>query len=232
MTWQSVPLADHHDLTSFDCGEPEMNSWLFSSARRAVNQGSARVFVWVAPGSDEVVAYYSVSPTQVIRDELPSRMVGGLSVSPAYLIGRLAIQRQLQGRRLGEQLLRDALEKVVEASERGGGRLVVVEALNESKVGFYEQYGFKRAKPESLRLFMKIATVRRDLGISSVVVEASPELGLASINTTLPDGSGGPILANPDDLRAIAARLDELAESPGAEVNLIQIINEVLNHPR
>jgi predicted N-acetyltransferase YhbS len=79
-----------------------------------------------------VVAYYSVAPTQVHRKAVSSSLAGGVSVIPAYLLARLALDAALQGAGLGARLLVDALDTIVTAGEAASGRLIVVDAIDEA----------------------------------------------------------------------------------------------------
>ncbi|WP_211338714.1 GNAT family N-acetyltransferase [Georgenia muralis] len=106
-----------------------------------------------------VRAYYAVAPTQLNREDGLSRsMSAGYTSVPAYLVARLAVDLELQGRGLGAELLLDALELIVEAAELGGGRLVVVDAIDEMARAFYEHHGFTRIGGSD-RLVIKVATV-------------------------------------------------------------------------
>ena len=61
---------------------------------------------------------------------------------PAALIGRLAVDERARGRRLGEQLLIDALRRVVDAAETIGCLGVIVDAKDEEAEAFYSKYDF------------------------------------------------------------------------------------------
>jgi ribosomal protein S18 acetylase RimI-like enzyme len=89
-------------------------------------------------------------------------MTGGYSTVPGYLIGRLALHRELQGRGLGTQLLLDALEVIAAAAEHGAGRVIVVDAIDEHAAAFYERHDFMRVRG-GMRLVMKVATARKEL---------------------------------------------------------------------
>jgi predicted GNAT family N-acyltransferase len=119
------------------------------------------VFVWAPDG--RVVAYYALAAHQVQREALPQSIGrGSLNNIPAVLLGKFALTRHLQGRGLGAELLVDALERVVAATQIVAARLVVVDADNEDIVGFYERFGFLRTSPESNRLVRKVSDVARD----------------------------------------------------------------------
>lgn len=159
----SAALGDYHEFDEFDCGVPALNEWLVGQARRAKKSGTANTYVWTAPGSDRVVAYYAIAPHLVTREMVTPGLSGGVTSIPAYLLGRLALEQSRQGCGLGGQLLRDALEKIVAAANVGSGRLIVVDAIDEQAARFYEHFGFRPVKDNARRLVHKIETVRKSL---------------------------------------------------------------------
>lgn len=162
--WVSQPLAEDHDTAQFDSGNESLDRWLQRVALRAQRAGIARTIVWTRPGERTVVAYHAIAPTQVARNELPSRSLSaGYTRVPGYLIGRLALDQALHGQGLGTELLLDALERIVEAADRAGGRVIVVDAIDEAADRFYRHHGFD-AIEDSNRLVMKLATAAAILG--------------------------------------------------------------------
>lgn len=158
--FESARLGDHHQLDEFDCGKAALNSWLHCQARRADSSGVAHVYVWTPAGKQEVCGYYAICPTEVIRTDagISGSLAGGYSRIPGYLIARLALDASLHGRGYGAQLLLDALGKVVKAAEIGGGRLIVVDAMDDEAYGFYECFDFTPVKKRRGRLVMKMST--------------------------------------------------------------------------
>lgn len=220
--FRSSQLKDHHEVESFDCGEPSMNVWLIEHARRAQLSGTSRTYVWTPADSDSVVAYYSVAPTQVERSELTSGQAGGVSIIPAFLLTRFALDRSLQGRRLSDDLLLDALEVMTRAALIGGGRLIVVDAINAQVAGYYRRRNFVPVKSDPLRLVMKVETAKRALTTGMLKVTAQG--GLAAIVLSTPDGEMAPIVASPDDLRAVAQALEQL---PADHLNMGLLRNAI-----
>lgn len=167
--WQSAALTAEHELDLFASGQPTLDQWLRDRARTAHAQGTARSWVWTEAGSNQVVAYFSIAPTQVTRAELTSSQAGGISAVPAYLLARLALDQSLRGQGLGSELLVDALSRIVAAADVAGGRLIVVDAIDEAAAGFYARHDFQPVKDAGAayprRMVMKIATARRALAL-------------------------------------------------------------------
>lgn len=159
--YESVALALEHDVAGFDCGVAALNMWLTEQALRAQTAGTARTFVWVTAAEPRRIwAYFSLAPTELTRDTLTRGQSSGYSTVPAYLLARLAIHTDIRGTGYGEQLLVDALTRAAAAAHVGGGRLVVVDALDENAARFYRRYGFTPVKGNPHRLVLKIATIQ------------------------------------------------------------------------
>lgn len=167
MTWKSTEITRAHDLGVFDCGNPDLNLWLRNSALEANSKGTSRTYVWTA-GDDPIVrAYYAIAPTAVIsdRDGLSKSMSTGLSAVPGFLLAKFALDQTLHGKGLGEQLLVDAVTRIMGASQASGGRLIVADAIDESAHGFYTRYGFNPVQQTKRRLVMKLSTAFKAFGV-------------------------------------------------------------------
>jgi GNAT superfamily N-acetyltransferase len=157
--YASAALGPDHEVGAFRCGKQPLDDWLQGKAHRAQAAGTARTYVWIPAGGREVLAYFSVAPTQVVRSEVPRSLTGGYTVIPGYLLARLALDVRLQGQGLGSELLLDALERIVDAANVGGGRLIVVDAIDDEAHAFYRRHDFV-AVPATMRLFLKVATAQ------------------------------------------------------------------------
>jgi len=163
------------------------------------------------------MAYYSVAPTSVRREDVGSRYAGGQSIIPAYLLARLALDCKLRGQDLGGQLLLNALETIILASGRGGGRLIVVDPLHERAAQFYARHDFKAIQGQR-RMVMKVATARSALGVTSVNVTGDAATKLVAMVWRGPEGGAVPILTDPDGLRKVAARIEQLADDGATDL--------------
>jgi GNAT superfamily N-acetyltransferase len=160
----SETLADHHLLEQFSSGNDTLDTWLHHHARHAQSMRTARTFVWHT-GDQVVVAYFSLAAHLVVRADLPPRVGrGSPDAIPAVLLARLALDRSLRGQGLGGELLLDALSRAVQASEVAAARLVVVDAIDETAVAFYEHYGSIAVPGNRQRLVQTISDIAAALG--------------------------------------------------------------------
>jgi GNAT superfamily N-acetyltransferase len=163
--WVSERLRQDHVTAGFTCGRPELDDWLTSHALRAQHQDTARVYVWAEDRT--IVAYYAVAPTAVRKDSFPRSVTGGVSLIPGHLVARLALDQSLHGQGFGTALLLDAIETIVAAADRAGGRLILVDAKDETAAQFYRAHSFRRLA-DTDRLYVTVAQARSMLAGESL----------------------------------------------------------------
>ena len=152
-------LTGEHDLEGFDCGEPELNTWLVKRAMFNQTAGASRTYV--LPTEKEIAGYYSLAAGSVHRDEALGRVRRNMPEPiPVIVLGRLAVSRKYQGKGLGRLLLRDAVLRAAQASDVIGVRAMLVHALHERAKTFYESYGFKVSPVDTLTLMITIADAK------------------------------------------------------------------------
>ena len=156
-------LDPYHDLSAFDSGTDDLDDWLRRHALAAQQMDSARTFLLTS--NDRVVGYFSLTMGSVLRADAPAKLVRGLPAYPVgmVLLARLAVDRLEQGKGLGALLLAEALRKAVVAGEAAAARLVVVDAIDEAAVRFYERHGFIRTPDNELRLYRRMKDIRASL---------------------------------------------------------------------
>jgi GNAT superfamily N-acetyltransferase len=104
LAWQEAPLTRSHDRNAFDCGDDDLNTYLRRYARQNHESGGAKCFVAVERAApSRILGFYTLSPASIEFSRAPS--------VPVYRLGRLAIDRGVQGRGLGGRLLWCALER-------------------------------------------------------------------------------------------------------------------------
>ncbi|WP_374669191.1 GNAT family N-acetyltransferase [Ramlibacter sp.] len=75
---------------------------------------------------------------------------------PGVRLGRLAVHQRYQGKRLGEIMLMDAIERVRRITEHAGVVCLFVDAIDDKAAQFYARYGFEAFQDEPLKLFLPV----------------------------------------------------------------------------
>lgn len=156
-------LTAEHGLTGFDCGNDQLTSWLIRHALASQRADLARTYL--ALEDDTIAGYVSLTTGSVRHDEAPKRYTRGMPryPIPTILIARLAVDQRHQGRQLGSRLLAEAMRRAVTASDAAAARLVVVDAIDDRAAAFYRNRGFIDVPENPLRLYRRIADVRRSI---------------------------------------------------------------------
>ncbi len=93
--WHEEPISKKHNRKAFDCGEPDLNEFLWKYARQSHERGGAKTFVAVGNADGVTVhGYYSLSPACIEYARTPEvvrRGLGRYEVG-AYRLSRLAVQ--------------------------------------------------------------------------------------------------------------------------------------------
>ncbi|MCX7192015.1 MAG: GNAT family N-acetyltransferase [Proteobacteria bacterium] len=152
-----LPLNNEHDKKGFDCGDADLNRWLAQVARQHKEKGVSSTFVVVADeSSTEVMGFYAINLAEVINAELPVHARKRLPEKvPVFRLGRLATAKHHQGKRIGEFMLFDAIDRVTRIATEIGGVGLLVNAKS-SAIDFYLQYGFEQMSDHPHNLFLPI----------------------------------------------------------------------------
>jgi GNAT superfamily N-acetyltransferase len=151
-------LTGDHERQGFDCGRAELNDWLRQMARQHQTKGLSKTFVAVLDEQPtRICGYYALTLTEVDTSDLPEGSRKKLPrMIPGVRLGRLAVDVQYQGKRLGELLLMDAVRRVQSIQEHAGVVGLFVDAIDEQAARFYTHFGFEAFADEPLKLFFPV----------------------------------------------------------------------------
>lgn len=150
------PLSIGHRIDAFDCGEPVLDEWLRKRALGNQSSGASRTFV-VADASGRVMGYYALAAGAVAHETATSAVRRNMpDPVPVLVLGRLAVDRQAQGVKLGASLLQDAVKRAIGVSADAGIRALLVHALSEPAKQFYLHYGFQASTLHPMTLMMRL----------------------------------------------------------------------------
>jgi predicted GNAT family N-acyltransferase len=148
--------------SSFCCGQESLDHYIHKQASQDLKKRVSAIFVLIDEPESNVLAYYTLSSYTVdiaALDEAFAKRLPRYPTLPATLLGRLAVDNNQKGKRLGELLLIDALRKSLEAATQVASLAVIVEALDESALSFYTKYGFQSFKQEPIKLYLPMKFV-------------------------------------------------------------------------
>jgi len=102
----------------------------------------------------------------VTYDDAPQRLTKGLARYPVpiMLLARLAVDRRWQSQGVGKALLRDAMQRTMQAAGIAGIRALAVHAKDEEAKRFYERFDFAPSLSDPMHLFVLLKDVRRIVG--------------------------------------------------------------------
>jgi GNAT superfamily N-acetyltransferase len=154
-------LRRDHAVEGFDCGREELNRYLWRYAWPNQQAGAAQTYVGIV--AEAIIGYHTLAVGQVTLEDAPARLTKGLARHPVpiMLLARLATDRRWQGQGIGRALLRDAMQRTLQAADIAGIRALAVHAKDEEARRFYEHFDFVASPTDPLHLFVLLKEVRR-----------------------------------------------------------------------
>jgi GNAT superfamily N-acetyltransferase len=160
LRWQEAPLAKQHERAAFDCGDADLDLYLQRYARQNHESGGAKCFV-AAPSATpaRVLGFYTLSPASLEYGRTPAVAKKGLARYdvPVFRLGRLAVDKSVQGRGLGGALLLRAADRCIRVAQDVGGVALLIDAKNDRAARWYESYGALRLDDAPLSLVLPLA---------------------------------------------------------------------------
>jgi GNAT superfamily N-acetyltransferase len=162
LVWEEVPLAKHHDRAAFDCGDVDLNLYVQRYARQNHESGGAKCFVATpADAPARILGFYTLSPASIDYARTPALAKKGLARYdvPVFRLGRLAVDRTVQGRGLDSALLFRAGERCLRVANEVGGVAMLIDAKNERVAQWYSGNGALALLDAPFSLVLPLAIV-------------------------------------------------------------------------
>ena len=156
LEWLSfLQLKENYPIKPFDCGDDDLNDFLFNKALLYQKELLATTFI--VENEERTLGYYSVlnDSLQLKEEDFPSKSKYKKFLSyliphpkrhlksvPAVKIGRLAIDKTYKGMGLGRILVDNIVDDCIELNKTIACRLITVDAY-KAALPFYIQSGFE-----------------------------------------------------------------------------------------
>ncbi len=154
------PLGNH-SRAAFSCGVEALDRYFKSQAGQDSRRHAANCFVAVHAGG-EAAGYYTLSALSVLLQDLEEgqrKKLPRYPEVPAALLGRLAVDLNHRGRRLGKLLLYDAMWRTIHSDLAAA--LLIVDAKDDEAAGFYRSYDFVDLGKGGSRLYLPVSEIAK-----------------------------------------------------------------------
>ncbi len=155
-------LDKKHNRNDFDCGNELLNNYLKNQAGQDIKRKLSACFVLSENDTNIIKGYYTLSnnsiPLSNFQEEIQKKLPKSYSSIPTTLLGRLAIDKNFQGKGIGKILLIDALKRSYEISKEIDSFAVIVDPIDEEAEKFYQKYDFIKL-PDSGKMFIATKTL-------------------------------------------------------------------------
>lgn len=156
------PLGTQHDRQHFSCGAESLDRYIKTQASQDVRRKANAVFVLVEVTQPSLIlGYFTLCATALEQGAVPDaarKHIPRYPLVSATLLGRLAVHSTRRGEGLGGILLAQALRKAYASADTIGSSMVVVDAIDEAAIRFYEAHGFTRLAASG-RLVMAMRSI-------------------------------------------------------------------------
>jgi GNAT superfamily N-acetyltransferase len=161
------PLAQHHDRAAFSCGNEQLDRYLHLAATQDKKRNIAIPYVIFDRDRQKIIGYYTLSMSGINLEQLPQNIVKKLPKYPiigAVLIGRLSVAGDYRGFGWGKLLIMDALYRSLTVSQTTGCFAVVVDAIDDEAVKFYQRFEFQLFPDQPYKLFRTMTNIAQTFG--------------------------------------------------------------------
>jgi GNAT superfamily N-acetyltransferase len=160
-------LDKKHRREDFDCGNEILNNYLKNQAGQDIKRKLCVCFVLSEREKNTIQGYYTLSnnsiPLSSFSEEIQKKLPKGYLSIPTTLLGRLAIDKNYQGKGIGKIVLIDALKRCYEISQKIGSFAIVMDPIDEEAETCYKKYDFIKL-PDSEKMFIATKTLQELFG--------------------------------------------------------------------
>jgi GNAT superfamily N-acetyltransferase len=160
-------LEKHHDREAFSCGNEQLDRYVHLAATQDKKRNIAIPYVVLDRERQKLIGYYTLSMSGISLESLPQSLTKKLPRYPIVgvtLIGRLAVDERYKGFGWGKLLLLDALHRILLVSQKTASFAVVVDAIDEAAIMFYQRFDFQTFPNQPNKLFRTMSNIAQSFG--------------------------------------------------------------------
>ena len=160
--FQIEALTAQHNRKEFFCGDSALDRYFSERVTQDIRRLVTACYVALEADTGCIAGYYTLSASDIPLTDIPEEMKNRLPRYPAMPVarlGRLAVDKEFQGRRIGGGLLWDALMR--SARSEIAVFAMVVDAKNDQAASFYLHHGFSSFGSIPGQLIMPLSQLSR-----------------------------------------------------------------------
>lgn len=128
---EPFPINEAVIMDGFCSEEHQLDEWLKRRALKNDQIMASRTFV-VCSEDNKVMGYYSLAVGSILHTEALEKIKRNMpDPIPVMILGRLAVDKSIQGKGIGSALVKDAILRTLQASKIAGIKAILVHALND-----------------------------------------------------------------------------------------------------
>ena len=154
------PLQRSFPRRQFDCGQREVNDWLYTKALQHQDKRLSATKV-LLDQDGAIAGFYTLATGQVDFGDLPSELARMLPrrALPVAILAWLGVNVTQQGQKLGDLLLATALRDCYEAGQTFAFVAVILDCVDDRAKSFYQRWDFSELPGNPYRLFLSSQTL-------------------------------------------------------------------------
>lgn len=136
-------LSKEHNRTAFMCGVEALDRYFREQAMQDMRRRAASCYVAIDSATSAIAGYYTLAAGSIPLIDLPEDLIKKLPRYPSVpvaLLGRLAVDKNFQGKSLGSALLGNAIQRTLRSEI--AVTAIVVTAKDEQAEAFYRHHDF------------------------------------------------------------------------------------------
>lgn len=128
-----------------------------------------RIYVAVEPNKTSVLGYSAINVGKVNVEELPEkpRSTPGHGEMPVLFLGQIAVDRKIQGRKIGSLLMVHVFQKAIMISNEAGCYAVLLDVMSDGdsdmysrRLDWYKKFGFESFQSRKSRMFLPLKQIK------------------------------------------------------------------------
>lgn len=138
-----ISILEKQDRTAFRSGVETLDRYFRDQAGQDMRRKMSACYVLEEAATGLIAGYYTLSAADIPINDAPSDLTKRLPrypTLPVVRLGRLAVDEQFRGRKLGSALLANAASRA--ASSDVAMFAMIVDAKDDDAVAFYRHHGF------------------------------------------------------------------------------------------